>query len=403
MIKVMVVLSVLFTFYLIYEYFLFFLILKIWASKKTYVIYNLNESDLSKKISIIISAYNEEKVIYKKLENITNLNYPKKNIEIVVVNDCSDDKTEDEIKRFIEDYNDIEVVYIKNLKRSGKSVSLNKAIKMAKGEYILLTDANIMFDKDYLKNLIKSMKNSKIGAVRGHLIMSKDIDNITLSDMETSYWDIEEKVGLWEYKIKTAINLPGAGYLMRKDLYELIPEDRVIMDDFFESMAILKKGYIIAYSVDALMYEAPSREIWGEFKRRIRIATANFNIFPWIKELLFNFKDPIITFFIYSHKIFRWFSFIPFIGLYIIAFVSLIFYFNNFTFILNTLLLVQLLLSFMYAKFPILNYFKYTTIIKYIDKIFKANSYFTLSQIAFLIGFFRSLKKTKPYWERVER
>ncbi|MCW8966769.1 MAG: glycosyltransferase family 2 protein, partial [Candidatus Pacearchaeota archaeon] len=97
------------------------------------------------KLSIVIPVYNEEKYIGKCLESLNKQTY--KNFEIIIIDDGSTDKTVEIIKKF-------DVHLIKG-KHKGTAFSRNLGAKSAKGEILIFIDADMTFDKDYLKNLIK--------------------------------------------------------------------------------------------------------------------------------------------------------------------------------------------------------------------------------------------------------
>lgn len=112
-----------------------------------------------KKVSIIITCYNKEKYVKDAIESAINQTY--KNLEIICINDCSPDNSEEIIKTF-ED----KIIYIKNEINKGVIYSRNKAIKCASGEYIMTLDADDTIEPDYVKKTVKILiENPKIGMV----------------------------------------------------------------------------------------------------------------------------------------------------------------------------------------------------------------------------------------------
>lgn len=100
------------------------------------------------KISVVMTAYNEEKTIGSAIESILNQTF--KDFELIVVNDGSNDKTEDIVKRIA----DPRIVYIKNDKNKGMSTSRNRGILLARGDYIAIFDAD---DISYPNRLEKQL------------------------------------------------------------------------------------------------------------------------------------------------------------------------------------------------------------------------------------------------------
>ena len=103
-------------------------------------------------VSVIISAYNEEDVIEKKLENIIKTDYS--SYEVIIANDSSNDRTVEICEKFIKEHPDynIRVNTVKN--HLGKTNAQNEAVEVANGEIIVFSDANSMFKKDAIDELV---------------------------------------------------------------------------------------------------------------------------------------------------------------------------------------------------------------------------------------------------------
>jgi len=106
------------------------------------------------KLSVVIAARNEENTIAASLQSLKNNNYP--NIEIIVVNDRSEDNTLREIESFTNNSNRIKILNIQTLPEGwlGKIYALQKGAESASGEHILFTDADVIFNKDSLKKAV---------------------------------------------------------------------------------------------------------------------------------------------------------------------------------------------------------------------------------------------------------
>ena len=96
------------------------------------------KSNILPPVSLIIAAYNEEKVIEKKILNSLKLDYP--NLEIIVISDGSDDKTNEICKKYSK-----KITFIEIKQRAGKINALNTAVPMAQGDIILFSDANTYY------------------------------------------------------------------------------------------------------------------------------------------------------------------------------------------------------------------------------------------------------------------
>lgn len=126
---------------------------------------------MSIKFSIIIPAYNAEKYILKALNSVKNQTY--KNIELVIINDGSTDKTENIIQGFIEQNEFIDIKYI-SIKNSGLANARNIGINSATGDYFCNLDSDDFLDENTLENISK-LKDSFDVCYYGY----KDIDEET--------------------------------------------------------------------------------------------------------------------------------------------------------------------------------------------------------------------------------
>ncbi|MEM2121901.1 MAG: glycosyltransferase [Candidatus Woesearchaeota archaeon] len=106
-------------------------------------------------VSIIIPAYNEEDSIANCIESVLNLDYDKKKVKIIVVNDGSTDKTREVVEQIIKKRKDRNIILI-NQKNSGKASALNNALKIVKTEFFACLDADSFVTKSALKRIIKT-------------------------------------------------------------------------------------------------------------------------------------------------------------------------------------------------------------------------------------------------------
>lgn len=110
------------------------------------------------KISVVIPAYNAEKFIGLCLESISKVDYP--SFEVIVIDDCSRDKTAEIVKNF-------PVKLIKLEKNVGAATARNIGVKYATGEIIFFIDADCVVDKDWIKTLLKNFKDKQIVGAQG--------------------------------------------------------------------------------------------------------------------------------------------------------------------------------------------------------------------------------------------
>ena len=107
-------------------------------------------------VSIIMPSYNTASFISKTIESVLNQTY--KNWELLVVDDCSTDGTDEIVSK----YNDKRIVYLKNEKNSGAALSRNRALRNAKGKWIAFLDSDDLWHPTKLEKQIKFMKKMDI-------------------------------------------------------------------------------------------------------------------------------------------------------------------------------------------------------------------------------------------------
>jgi glycosyltransferase involved in cell wall biosynthesis len=160
-------------------------------------------------LSIIIPAFNEEKTILKLLDKVLRVELENIKKEIIIINDCSTDKTKEIVLDFIKNNKNQDIKIISNNKNKGKGYSLNKGIKNANGDIIIFQDADLEYDPQEYKILIKPIIDGFADVVYGsrfqgskphrilffwHTIGNKFLTfisnvftNLNLTDMETCY------------------------------------------------------------------------------------------------------------------------------------------------------------------------------------------------------------------------
>lgn len=365
-------------FLIFYPYFIYPFILLIYT-KIGYVEKIDKDDNYYPYVSVIIPAHNEEEVIEQKIFNTTALDYPDDKIEILIGSDGSTDQTDLICQRYA---NSIRFKRIEP--RQGKPNVLNSLVPLAKGDILLMSDANTIIDSNALKKIIRHFPDQSIGGVCGRLILQSKTEELVT--VEKRYWQYESAIKNMEGQVYSTIASNGGIYAMRKSLYHQIPKDSII-DDFWISLTILEQGQRIIFEEDAVGYEFLSMDFIGEFWRKVRIGGGDIQTF--IRKPVILNKNKIINFIYYSHKVFRWMTPFAIIALYIsMCFLSRNTYVLYGFFLFNFSMLVALLGIFWEIKFKLVN----------------LTTYFFLFNFALLFGYCRYLfGKQSVAWKRAER
>lgn len=336
-------------------------------------------------VSIVISAYNEERVIREKVENLLQLDYPRESLEIVIASDCSSDGTDN----IAASYDSQGIKFTRFDERCGKVNVLNKVIPTLKGEIVVFSDANTMYKTDAIKNLVRNFIDERVGCVCGALVFRTAKQNEVVH-LENFYWRYEQFLKRNEGMRGSLLGANGGIYAIRKSLFKALPSDTIV-EDFVMPMKILEKGYRVIYEPEAIAYEETSQKIVQEMERRVRIGAGDFQALTLTWRLL-NPARGFTALSYFSHKVIRWFA--PF--LLMIALTSNLFLLNIFfykiIFLLQCLFYIAAILGRVLSGFNIHL------------KAFGLPYYFVSMNIALFLGFIRFCTNSQSVtWQRTER
>jgi len=221
------------------------------------------------KISMIISAYNEERVIGNRIVNLMQCHYPRDSYEIIFVDDCSSDNTLSRAKTCLEE-SGLEFRIIANTERFGTNRSYNNAIKFARYPIVVTTDADVFFEPDALNYLIgRLVSDPKIAAVTGELRPVLNENNTT--KLEYAYRSYFGRICDWESAIDSTYNFNGALVAFRTDLIRRI-DDKRGADDANTAFEAIRKGYRAVYEQRAVVFEDIPDSFGVQYRQKIRRA-----------------------------------------------------------------------------------------------------------------------------------
>lgn len=248
-------------------------------------------------VTLLIAAYNEQDVIADKLEHSLQLDYPADKLQILVGADGSDDAT----PQIVREYRDRGVDLSFSPARRGKMAAITNAVAHARGDVVVITDANNTFDPQSLRRLVAPYADPQVGAVGGakHIVQ----DGAGLSASEGLYWKYESFIKSQESRLGTCVAMPGEILSLRRELFEP-PRKPVIMDDIYMAMLVLRKGYQIAYEPRAKSYEHVSATAKDEFERRARNVAGRYQAAMMLPAELF-WRRPVVMWQWMSHKFMR--------------------------------------------------------------------------------------------------
>ena len=249
-------------------------------------------------VSLVIAAYNEEKVIQEKIRNSLALDYPKDLLEIIVASDGSSDQTNE----MVEAYADQGVILKKVTPRGGKTRAMNRVIPETQGDILVLSDANAMYRPDALRKLVLHFQDPCVGAVSGDVRLVNAAGEF--AESEGTYYKYERWLQTMESRVGSLIGADGGMYAVARKAF-VPPSDRIIVDDFVISMNVARQGLRVIYEPEAVAVEQGTLSSREEFRRKIRIVAGGIQACK-MGEGLPRINQPLLLFCYISHKLLRW-------------------------------------------------------------------------------------------------
>ena len=341
-------------------------------------------------ISVIIAAFNEEKVIGQRIENLAAQDYDQSKVEILIGSDASDDRTNEILTEYASRIPNLKIFLFKE--RRGKSSQLNDLVKSASNPILVFSDANTEFEPNALSKLAEPFCDPKVGGVCGRLVLLND-EKLSSAGLEESlYWKVETFLKMAEGKAGVVIGASGGIYAVRRELFSPVPLDPPAGDDIFISLEALRKGFKVIYEPEAVGKEAVGKDPMAEYRRKVRISALGFSLMFYFPSLLFN-KNLLISYSFWSHKITRWFL----SQLRILLFILSAALSASSNYILGFFLLQSV-----FYLFALLGWLMFKLDKKFV--LFSIPFYFVMTNVAFFNGFIRFIRKKRlVIWQSTER
>ena len=250
-------------------------------------------------VSIIVAAYNEEKVMRRKVENSLQLNYPAELMQVIVVSDGSDDETH----AIVESFDDPRVLAMHEPERRGKSAAINRAAAQATGDIVVLSDANNDYGDDAIRELVKHFSADSTGAVSGAKCIygSEGRESATGDGL---FWKYETIIKKAQTKLGSITAADGEMIAIRRELLRPI-DPRNINDDAAITLDVIKQGYRVLYEGGAISMEEASINLIDDFYVKVRMTAGGYQTLANEFRMFFPPRSWFAVTFI-SHKILRW-------------------------------------------------------------------------------------------------
>jgi len=260
----------------------------------------IHKVEITPTVSLIVAAYNEEKVIGRKIENSLELNYPRDNLEIIIASDGSTDTTNEIVKQYADQ--GVKLVALETIQ--GKSAVQNLAVSEAHSDIIIFTDANVILQPDAVSKIVNNFGDEKIGCVVGKVTYLNEKDT-SVSKGEGVYWQYELFLRKKESDLGNLAMGSGPIMAIRGELFE--PIDPNVGEDFVLPVQVVIEGYRVIYEPEAVSEEILFQDSPNSmFKSKMRIISKDLRGLVLNREILNPFLYPLYAWGLISHKLLRW-------------------------------------------------------------------------------------------------
>ena len=338
-------------------------------------------------ITIVIPVHNEQSTIRAKIQNCLEIDYPRQQVHLVVVSDCSTDNTEKIVKTF----DPQRVSFLAMPFRGGKVAAQNYALNYCDSDIIIFTDVAISTSPESIRLIVQNFSDPNIGAVSCRdMIVGEERH----SKGEKSYIQYDMLVRKFASQVHTLIGVTGGFYAVRKEIAKG-GWNPAFPPDFYVALRCIKRGLrVIEDSRVKAFYKTAAKD-WDELPRKVRTINRGMTaLFAFSNRNLLNpFQYGMISFELISHKLFRWFMPLFFIILYIsnMFLINDTFFYALIFGVQTCFFLVAIFSIFAKGKFSKQNYIKFAR-------------YFMIANLAILKSWFELIVGRKyVMWQPTKR
>lgn len=331
---------------------------------------DFSEKNFSAPVSIILSCYNEEKHVFRKITSLLDENDWIAGSEIIVVSGGSIDATNEQLRLFEKNPN--VQLHIFN-ERVPKIKGINLAASFAKNDFLVFSDFRQDMKKGSIPALMNYFNDQSIGIVAASLIDTKKGSKPSFAR------SLMNKMGIHSSKYSSSLTIFGALYAQRKETFREIPND-ILFDDLYVTVSILGQKYRLVQAKEAIIYDFNFNNYYD--KERIMRLARGLLLFLFlhgnmIHKIPFNLR---IRFYIFKYlKLF-----FPFALLLLVITLIFLAMIGEYIFPISFLILFLLFL---------LNPATHKSFLQ----VMKFHYYFGIAVLLFIFG-----KQRSVFWERLK-
>jgi glycosyltransferase involved in cell wall biosynthesis len=248
-------------------------------------------------VTMIITAFNEEKKISEKLENTLAFNYPKDKIQVIVASDGSTDST----NQIVSGYADRGIRLLPVAERRGKENAQKEAIKLAVGDILIFSDVATRIDPIGLQQIVSNFADPSIGCVSSE-------DRLVGADGRPVGEGVYVRYEMWlrrlESKVGSLVGLSGSFFAARKSV--CVDFSGEMQSDFRTLLSSIRLGMRGVSDPEAVGYYRDVSDPKREMDRKVRTVLRGLTVFFRNLDLLNFSRYGLFSFQLFCHKLMRW-------------------------------------------------------------------------------------------------
>jgi len=260
------------------------------------------QDDFLPRVSVLISARNEERDIGWKVVETLSWDYPPNRLELLVASDASEDRT-DEILQCLREPR---LISARMNERVGKNEALNWLSKLATGDLLFFTDANSHIDRGCLRRMVRYFADPRVGCVTGAERSTNEDQKVAVVSGVGTYLGYESWIKRLESKLGSVLVCDGSIFCIRRELYTQLQPD--LANDFELPVKAGSQGYALLYEPGAWSFEKATNSFPEEFHRKRRICAQGALGFWRLRKGLRGLRAWQFV----SRKLLCWLALIPF-------------------------------------------------------------------------------------------
>ena len=280
----------------VYSYFLYPAILKLIPHRRRAMVDSADRMDLPR-MSLIITAHNEQGRIREKVEDSLRIDYPRDIFEIIVASDCSSDDTD----KIVNTYSGRGVRLVRADERKGKEYAQLCAIRGASGDILVFSDVATRIPANALRLMAREFADERVGALSSE-------DRFVSKNGEIAGEGAYVRYEMWLRRLESErgglVGLSGSLFAARREVCR--DWDIYSPSDFNTALNCVKNGLVAIHCSDVIGIYQDVKDAGLEYRRKLRTVIRGLTAIVRHPEVLNPLRTGLFAFQVWSHKVMRW-------------------------------------------------------------------------------------------------